>query len=172
MKKHSGMRPHDIPILLKIVCKRDKSWMMKDLANELRISASEISESLNRSVIAGLLSSDKKKVNRLALLDFLEHGLKYIYPQRPGALSRGIPTAHSAPPLNNHISGDENFVWAYAKGDSRGQIIEPLHPNIPEACMNDREFYEMMALVDSIRSGRARERNIAVEILETRLKNG
>lgn len=62
MKKHNGMRPHDVIVLVKIALKKDNSWMMKDLANELAISSSEISESLTRSVYAGLLSSDKKKI--------------------------------------------------------------------------------------------------------------
>ncbi len=55
MKKHSGMRPHDIAALLKIARKGRESWFMKDLAHELRISASEISESINRSIIGGLM---------------------------------------------------------------------------------------------------------------------
>ena len=35
MKKHSGMRPHDIVILLKIVTYGDNDWYIKDAANEL-----------------------------------------------------------------------------------------------------------------------------------------
>lgn len=35
MKKHSGMRPHDIVVLLKIAAKKDSDWLMKDLAHEL-----------------------------------------------------------------------------------------------------------------------------------------
>ena len=70
MKKHSGMRPHDIVVLLKIAAKGDDSWYMKDLSFELGISASEISESINRSVIAGLMLPDKKRLMKLALLDF------------------------------------------------------------------------------------------------------
>ena len=55
------MRPHDIAVLLKIVT-MDEGWLSKDVANGLQISASEVSESLNRSKIAGLLSPDKRKV--------------------------------------------------------------------------------------------------------------
>lgn len=47
MKKHNGIRPHDIAILLKIASKDQQNWYMKDLAYELGISASEISESIN-----------------------------------------------------------------------------------------------------------------------------
>jgi hypothetical protein len=31
--------------------------------------------------------------------EFLIHGLKYVFPAYPGALVRGVPTAHSAEPL-------------------------------------------------------------------------
>jgi predicted transcriptional regulator len=169
MKKHSGMRPHDIVILLKIAAKGKQAWLMKDLAYELGISASEVSESLNRSVIAGLLTHDKKQLMQLALLDFLEHGLRYVYPQQPGALKRGMPTAHSAQPLNEIVESNEPYIWPYAHGNIRGQSIEPLHPKVPEACLKDPAFYALVALCDSLRVGKAREKNIAMEELKKRI---
>ena len=172
MKKHSGMRPHDIAILLKIASKGEASWYMKDLASELEISASEVSESINRSVIAGLIGSDKKSLNRLALLDFLSSGLRYVYPQHPGALVRGMPTAVSAPPLSKEIMSEEQFVWPYAHGNIRGQAIEPLHSKTPEACQKDESYYELMALVDAIRVGKVRERNLAIEMLKDKVGHG
>src|SRR5690554_947166 len=104
MKKHNGMRPHDIIILLKIVTYAEDNWYMKDVANELFISQSEVSQSLNRSLMAGLVSSNKKRVMKSALFDFLVHGLKYVYPVRPERMVRGMKTSHSAPPLSNIIS--------------------------------------------------------------------
>lgn len=169
MKKHSGMRPHDVVILLKIAAKESKPWYMKDLSHELGISASEVSESINRSVIAGLIAQDKKRIMKSALLDFLQHGLPYVYPQQPGALVRGLPTAHSAPPLSDTIMSDEAYVWPYAKGTIRGQKIEPLHPNVPDACLKDEQFYKLMALTDALRVGKAREKNLAFEELKKRI---
>ena len=169
MKKHSGMRPHDVVVLLKIAAKGTQKWYMKDLAHELGISASEISESLNRSAIAGLLFGDKKRLMKTALLDFLKFGLPYIYPQKPGSLVRGIPTAHSAEPLSGLIQSEDPYVWPYSKGSVRGQAVEPLHVNVPEACLRDEVFYEFMALGDAIRIGRVREKNLAHEELEKRL---
>ena len=170
MRKHRGMRPHDIVILLKIAAKQDRPWFMKDLAYELGISASEVSESLNRSVIARLLAEDKKQLMRKALLEFLIHGLGYVYPQRPGQLVRGMPTAHSAPPLNSFIVSSEPYVWPYHEGTVRGQAIEALHPNVPSASMKDPGFYEFAALADSLRVGRARERSQAIDILKAKLR--
>jgi hypothetical protein len=169
MKKHSGMRPHDIVVLLKIAAKQDRDWYMKDLSYELGISGSEISESINRSIIAGLIFPDKKRLMKSAIIDFLQYGLLYVYPQEPGALVRGMATAHSAPPLNDTIKSEEAYVWPYGKGNLRGQAIEPLHPNIPEACLKDQKFYELMALCDVLRVGRAREKNLAIEELKNRL---
>lgn len=172
MKKHSGMRPHDVVVLLKIAAKKKESWLMKDLSNELGISSSEVSESINRSVIAGLISPDKKNIMKLALLDFLEHGLRYVYPQQPGALVRGIPTAHSAPPLNAIIQSQEHYVWPSGSGTIRGQSIQPLYPSVVDAVRKDADLHELLALVDAIRVGRAREKEIAVQELKKRIMNG
>ena len=164
------MRPHDIVVLLKIAAKGESKWFMKDLANELGISASEVTESLNRSEQAGLISGKKHMLMKLALLDFLKYGLKYVYPQRPGAMVRGIPTSHSAPPLNKLIVSEEQYVWPYAEGKVRGQSIEPLHKSVPLASLKDKKLYELLALTDALRVGKARERNIAIEELEKRIK--
>jgi len=169
MKKHSGMRPHDIAILLKIAAKGEKPWNMKDVSIELGISASEVSESLNRSSIAGLITKDKKRLMKSSILDFLEHGLRFVYPQIPSSKVRGMPTAHAAPPLVSEIMSSEPYVWPYGEGKVRGESIEPLHPKVPEACLKDPIFYEFMALCDALRVGKAREKKLAVEALKKRL---
>lgn len=166
MKQHNGMRPQDLVILLKIIAKGEEGWLMKDIAHELGISNSEVSESLNRSVIARLISNDKKTVMKLALLEFLKYGLKYVYPQRPSGLVRGVVTAHSAAPLVDFIHSDEVYVWPYAKGKDRGFSIEPLYNNVPEAALKDRLLHELLALVDAIRIGNVREQKIAILELE------
>ena len=169
MKKHSGMRPQDIVILLKIATYGDSDWYMKDVANNLFISPSEVTESLNRSVLAGLISNNKKRVMKSALFDFLVYGLKYVYPVKPEAMVRGIKTSHSALPLSNEILSEEVCVWPYAEGDARGFAIDPLHPNVPKACLKDNKLYELLTLVDAIRIGNKREYNLAVSELKQRL---
>jgi hypothetical protein len=169
MKQHKGMRPHDIVILLKIAALKEKPWLAKDIAQALYISASEVSESLNRSKVATLISADRKQLMKKNLLDFLENGLLYVYPVKPGAVVRGMPTAHSALPLMNLISAEEYYVWPWAEGEARGQAIDPLHPKVPAACSKDSYLYELLALVDSIRLGRVREKQLAIEELHIRI---
>jgi hypothetical protein len=169
MKKHNGMRPHDIVILLKIIAKGTQTWLMKDLANELKISNSEISESLHRSSLAGLVNPTKTHVMQSALLEFLEYGLRYVFPQAPGALVPGVPTAWSALPLSTEIISQDHVVWPSGSGSLRGQAIEPLHPSVPLACEQDEKLHELLALTDALRIGRARERILAISELRKRL---
>ena len=164
MKEHKGMRPHDIVVLLKIIS-LDSEWLYKDLSYQLEIAQSEISESLNRSAIAGLISPDKRKVFKNTLLKFLEYGLPYVYPAKYGPFERGIPTAHSADVLKDLFISAEACVWPYAKGTMKGHAIQPLYPKQIVAALKDRRLYDMLALVDAIRVGKARERAIAIEHL-------
>lgn len=172
MKKHNGMRPQDIVVLLKIISLQEGNWRNIDIANALQISPSEVSEALNRCKIAKLVDSKKRKVHINSFKEFLIYGLKYVFPVEPGAMVRGIPTAHSAYPINEHIiSGGDVYVWPYAQSNQRGQAIEPLYKTLPATISEDKLFYELLVIIDTIRIGRAREIKIAIEELDKRLKN-
>ena len=166
------MRPQDIVILLKIIAIKDNNWKSKTISESLNISASEVSEALNRCQFAKLIDSKKQKVHTSAFKEFLIYGLKYVFPVKPGAIVRGMPTAHSAFPIKEHIAESKDvYVWAYAKGNARGQSIEPLYKTVPAIVENDKLFYELLAIVDTIRVGKAREVNIAIVELEKRINN-
>jgi hypothetical protein len=169
MKEHKGMRPHDIVVLLKIIS-LNSDWRHADLAYQLDIAQSEISESLNRSAIAGLISPDKRKVFKNALLKFLEFGLPFVYPADFGPIERGMPTAHSADILKDQFASAQACVWPYAKGTMKGHAIQPLYPKQIMAAMRDQRLYDMLALIDAIRVGKAREKAIAIEHLSNYFK--
>ena len=58
-------------------------------------------------------------------------------------------------------------VWSDPEGTVRGFAIEPLHPSVPAAAKADAALYQLLALVDTLRIGHARERKLA----EVELKN-
>lgn len=169
MRKHTGMKPQDIVILLKIISMDSPSWLSIDLSKSLQISASEVSESLNRNRLSGLLGFSTKQVSRGALLEFILHGIKYVFPVQPGAIVWGTPTAHSALPLAKKIVSNEKYVWPDPEGDVRGQAIEPLYPSVPKAVKHDPKLHELLALVDAIRVGRSREVKLAEEALRKQI---
>jgi len=170
MNKHNGMRPQDIVILLKMITLDDRKCSITEMSDCLKISPSEISKAMERNVIAGLVSSDKTRVNKLALRDFLIYGLKYVFPPQPGNSSRGIATAHSASPVNQKITENgENYVWKYYKGTRRGNSIVPLYDKIPKIVENQTELYEFLTVIDSLRIGKKREIQIAIKELDKKL---
>ena len=172
MRKHNGMRPHDVAVLLKIITYKNVPWYITELAKSLKISQSEISESLNRSKIAKLLSPDKKEVLRSSLLEFLIYGLKYVFPAFPGKISKGIVTAHSAKPISKFIDESEDvYVWVCEDGNVKGQEIEPLYKNVVFAAMGDKKLYRLLALVDVIRTGKSKEFDLAAKELKKRILN-
>lgn len=170
MNDHKGMRPQDIAVLLKIVALGDRTWMGVEVARGLGLSPAEVSNSLKRSAMAGLIDGTKRRVAVTPLLEFLKHGLPYVFPVRPGGKVRGVPTAHSAAPLRARFLSDEVLVWPSAKGEALGQAIAPLYRGAPEAALSDPRLYELLALADALRVGRTRERAEAAKELAQRLK--
>ncbi len=166
------LKPQDIVLLLKLVSDNNPKWNQKPIADALGLSQSEVSESVARSKYSGLLDPKGKLVMKLGLMELLQYGIRYIFPQKPGPVVRGIPTAHSASPLKKEIQSSEDYVWPYGKGTVRGQSIMALYPSVPEAALRDEKFYELLALVDTLRVGRAREKQMAIEILKNRLGIG
>ncbi|HOA37199.1 MAG TPA: hypothetical protein PLQ65_03595 [Flavihumibacter sp.] len=162
------MRPQDIVILLKIIVKGALPWQNKDLAAELFISPSEISESLYRSSLAGLIDSDqRKKVYRQSMMEFLEHGLHYVFPTQPGTIANGVYTAHSHPFMQQQFKVEAlHYVWPEAQGNVRGLSIEPLYKEQVKAALRDEKLYLMLALLDVIRVGRVRECKVAIDELK------
>ena len=102
-----SMKPQDVVVLLKIIALNSESWQQIPLSESLKMSQSEVSQSVARSKYAGLLDGRGKKVIRLAFMDFLQYGLTYVFPQKPGPVVRGMPTANSAAPLNATIVSNE-----------------------------------------------------------------
>lgn len=169
------MLGQDIALLLKLSLQSIGRPLSKDIAIEIFVSPSEISKSLHRCKSAGLLywSDLEKRVNRTALLEFLVHGLKYVFPAELGPLTRGIPTLAAAPPLKSYFAADPEPppVWPYAEGTVRGYTFVPLYKHAAQAALRDRKLYELLALCDAVRGGRARERALAIEHLTSRLSH-
>jgi len=164
------MKPQDIVVLLKKMTKQGQSLSCRGLAEALGMSVSNVSESLERSKKAQLLDRKKQRVNVVALQEFLIHGIAYVFPVAFGRVVRGVPTLTSASPIKELIANNsEHYVWHYAKGTVRGQQLEPLYPSVPEAALRDDELYQLLVIVDALRIGRAREKEVAIEELTKRL---
>lgn len=106
------------------------------------------------------------RVHGRNLAEFAVHGAKYVFPADRLPVAVGVPTSHSAPAFAGVFApGSDDWVWPHPNGSVRGQGLEPLHPSVPFAAMQDAKLYEMLALFDALRVGRARERGMALKRL-------
>lgn len=164
------LKSQDILVLLKLAG-GPPSWTFDSIAHELGLSQSAVHRSLQRAGKAGLYDVARREVKSRPLLEFLSHGLKYVFPPSWSGEARGRPTAWGAPPLSRVLlsSGNNPPVWPDAHGEARGIALEPLHPSVVDAVRKDSDLWELLALVDSLRIGNARERNLAEKRLKKKL---
>src|SRR5216684_5010564 len=170
-----NLKPQDVVVALKLCAYPGARPAMSIIANDLSLSPSEVHGAIGRLRASRLLHGPdlKSRPNISALEEFLIHGLKYAFPAEHGEVTRGIPTSYAAEPLKSEIavSSDLPPVWPWQDGNTRGVGLEPLYKNVPRAALHDRALYQLLALVDAIRDGRARERSLAERDLVHRLRS-
>jgi DNA-binding Lrp family transcriptional regulator len=141
------------------------------LAESLGMSASETHAAIRRLQEARLLDPDTKALRRDLFMNFLIHGVPYAFPAHPAEITRGMPTAWAAPVLKSKLAVNDNTppVWPDPEGNTRGAAVTPLYSSVPFAAATDSKLYDLLALVDCLRIGRARERAEAIKELTHRL---
>jgi hypothetical protein len=172
MLGHHVLRPLDVPVALYLALYPARSYGA--IAQHLRISPSTAHQAVRRLIYAGLarqMGRERRDVNVAALLEFLKHGVRYAFPTQRQRPRRGIPTAHAAPALHSELDADaEPVVWAASRGRIVGAAIEPLiasAADLPERCP---AVYDLLSLVDALRIGTARDREVAGRLLSERLE--
>lgn len=180
------IKGQDILLMLKLVSlasqhtnleRGAEHYSMRALEQSTGISKSEVSNALNRCIATGLITLAKNsaipQVNTYGFSEFICHGLKYVFPVRPGPIVRGLATTHAAPALIDKLKPhDENvYVWADELGNDKGLSIEPLFKSVAYSARNDQALYAMLALVDTIRLDNERESSQA-KIILTHLLRG
>src|SRR5258708_3651748 len=172
----AALKPQDVAVVLNL-CRHssDDGPTFASIASDLSMSTSEVHAAVKRARASRLLHGPMLggRPNLGAIEEFLVHGLKYAFPAERGEPTRGVPTSYAAEPLRSEISLSDDLppVWPWHDGDTRGVGLEPLYKTVPRAALRDPVLYEFLALVDAIRDGRARERNLAERDLVRRLRS-
>ncbi len=169
------LKPQDILVLLKLVALGDQPWSYNGLAVQLGMSPSEVHGAVKRAIAANLAVELDRQIqpNFRNLEEFLIHGIRYVFVPERGQMTRGMPTAHAAPPLSDLIASDQEPppVWPDPEGKVRGMLFPPLYRSAPNAAKQDPVLYELLVLVDGVRGGKAREREISAEELLRRFEH-
>lgn len=168
------LKPQDVLLVLKLAARGDAPWTQVQLASELGFSQGEVSGGLKRALSARLLVAvdGRHRPARAAMLEFLVHGVPFVFVPERGALTRGIPTAEAAPVFRGVLAPTDQPppVWPDPDGTVRGEAFSPLYRSAPWAARRDAALYDLLALVDGLRGGRARVRSFAGQELKKRLE--
>jgi hypothetical protein len=165
-----ALKPQDMVVALKL-CLGGAGLPYADLSKALGISVAEVHAAVKRLSEGGLIRPGGKEVLRTPLLNLIQYGLAAVFPAKPGEPTVGIPTAWASPVLAGSFGTAEveRPVWPDPEGSVRGVAVVPLHPSVPKAAKADPQLYAVLALLDAVRMGRARERNLANELLRKEL---
>ena len=173
VNRQPTLKPQDLYILLALAAWGDAAITYPQLAAFADLSISEVHGALKRAEQARLIAFDGKRpvLIKASFKEFLFTGAKYAFPPARTTMVAGVPTAYAAPPLNAQIapSSEPPPVWPSALGGERGIGLIPLYPSVPSAALRNPALYENLALFDALRSGNARERNLAQQLFEARL---
>lgn len=164
-----ALSPADLLVVLKLAVAPEHVGSVRALGTDLGMSKSAVANALRKLEAAGLIrGASGRRVNRLALRELLENAVRWLAPASLGEIAVGLPTAHSADVLARHFIGDPDpVVMPLADGPVRGRAVEPLHPLAPAAAARDPELHRLLAVVDALRIGGARDRQVAARELRT-----
>lgn len=168
--RQAVLKPQDLYVLLALLSRDGGSASYTELAEQTGLAISAVHGALKRAAEARLAMFEDRRpvVLKPQLQEFVLHGAKYAFAPVWGTLTRGVPTAYGAVPLNGVIapSSDPVPVWPHPQGTVRGLSLVPLYPSVPDAALKDARLYAVLTLFDAIRSGQARERDAAQKLLE------
>lgn len=166
------LKPADLYVLVALLAlPRGADWTQAAFAAQIGLAQPALTRSLQRLAQAELWSRTDRRVDVAGAEGLLVHAARFLVPPRLGAPTRGLATAHSAPPLASMLLANSATVWPDEEGGHMGTALEPLHPSAPKAARANPRLHELLALVDALRIGRARERSLAVQALHERLRN-
>ena len=170
-----GLKPLDLAVLfMLVIIRREPKYTYAALAKLMMLSQFEVHASVQRLIAARLLV-DAGEVFRpvmQAIREFVMYGAAYCYPSVRGEVTIGFATAYGVPPLSDKVLFSQEMppVWPHPEGNVRGMALMPLYEKLPLAAIASPPLYELLALFDALRMGQARERELAIQLLNERLQ--
>jgi hypothetical protein len=168
MPQLSRIGPFDIVVALRLTV---EAGTLAHIADEIGVVPSQVHSAIRRLGIAGLLRPGARATNSRALIEFLTHGIRFAFPAPKGALTTGIPTAYSAPPLSAEFDAIDVVVWpaplhaAAVQGFSIAPLYRAAHTLVDRA----PSIYQLLAMADALRLDDARVRVTAAARLSLAL---
>ena len=164
------LKQQDILVACKLFTLGEAEWPLRRLAGSLSISLGETHAAIARGRAAGVLGLPRGRLNvaRKKLFELATVAVPQVYYAVRGSMAAGVPTAMHAEPLKGvfPLDGLVPLVWPSERGSVRGESLMPLYPTVPRAVEHDPDLHRLLALIDVVRVGEAKDRRLATDLLE------
>jgi len=160
------MKPQDIIVAL-VLTEPPARRAYAQIAEAAAISVSEAHAAVSRLAAAGLVDL-RRRTRGGRLLAFLVDASRIVFPPTFGAEAQGIPTG--ADTFDDPgLPGDRRWVWPTRDGTARGMSLQPLYRTAPDVARASERMHQLLAAVDMLRAGSAREIEWAARYLQRQL---
>ena len=157
------LKPLDLVVLAGLIVV-PKPTTQAQLASRLGISQASVHRAFKQLRRSGLLHIERPDGSAMRRL--LQYAIRNVYPPALGPMTRGVSTAYVRRTPWEQAPDRRGWVWPDEDGDAYGPSVAPLHPCVPRAARAWPEFHDLMALIDTLRVGRARERKQALDLVD------
>lgn len=150
----------------------EAEWTFSRLAGSISMSVSETHAATERCKKAGILGTPRGKLTvvRKRFFELLTLAVPQVFYAVRGQIGPGVPTSVYAAPLVGKFPSNEDslipLVWLHAGGTVKGESLLPIYPTVPKAVQHDNPLYELLSLVDVIRTGNIKERKLAIDLVD------
>src|SRR5271157_3761185 len=123
-------------------------------------------------MISGLITLSRRRptISKKKLFDLLTVSVPQVFYAVRQPMCLGVPTSMWAKALTGRFEvgkGDVPLVWSHPAGTVKGEGLAPIYPTVPRAVQHDSLLYEIMALVDVVRTAvEPCDRKLAVDLLD------
>ena len=171
MRQNRQIKPQDVVILGKLISDED-CHSQKEIADSISLSQAEISHALKTLAHIGLINLTIKKINKLAVTEFITHALKFLFPIEKKGTGRGILIGPSSSTFKGKVQSDEyNYIWPDPDGDSKGVVVTPLLPQLSKSVIANEQLFTYLNVIEVFRGlGGVRHVQEAQKILKELLK--
>ncbi len=166
----TALKPQDVCVLLQLSLTPRATY--RELAKATGMSLGFVHDSSMRLEASGLALRDEGSVNGHGAFEFVSCGVPYAFPAEVGSSTRGVVTAFTDSMPSDPDRPEGQYVWPHARGNLRGQSLQPLCSTAVEISASNPLLYRLLAEVDAIRVGRARDREAARSSLRAALLDG
>lgn len=169
------MRPVDIVVLVYLYVEQSRRnsrshfdselWTYQSLADALLLPKSSLFRSIQNAEAGRLLNN--KRLNEARFIHFLMYGVPVIFPVTTGSMDIGTPTSMTANLFGSayQLVSTTPHIWPNPNGQIKGIAIEPLHASAVGLAERDSDAHRLLAAVDGLRLGGARETEMALSFL-------